>query len=129
MSSREIILRNSLSTRLLERGYNVFLPSFDEGIDLIAHREDPWDLKLIQQKGRWTILKKYISRSIWIAFPYADEWYLIPHDEMLEWPEVAGFLETVSWKDKGEYHTARPSKVLLARCASFLFNPLVDDVS
>ena len=38
MSRREVILRNILSTRLLEQGFNVFLPVFDEGIDLIAPR-------------------------------------------------------------------------------------------
>lgn len=84
MSGRqEVILRNVLSTRLLRQGYNVFLPVFDECIDLIAHRESDNDLMLIQQKGRWGIFRKYVGRNIWIAFPDRDDWLLVPHDPML----------------------------------------------
>ena len=39
MSADEIIQRNELTTLLLRHGYNVFLPVYDHGIDLIAYRE------------------------------------------------------------------------------------------
>lgn len=122
MSRREIILRNDLSTRLLDLGYNVFLPVFDEGIDLIAHRESDGDLKLIQQKGRWSILRKYEGRNIWIAFPNAGNWYLVPHDEMLGWSEIAHYLTTPSWLEKGAYHSGTPSRAVLARCADYILS-------
>ncbi len=121
--AQEVIWRNQLSSLLISKGYNVFLPVFDNGIDLIAHRESDGDLKLIQQKGRWSILKKYRDRDIWIAFPHAGSWYLIPHDEMLTWPEVAGFLLTQSWIDKGTYHNARPSKAMVAQFERFYVGP------
>ncbi len=38
MSAEEIIQWNELTTLLLRQGYNVFLPVYDEGIDLIASR-------------------------------------------------------------------------------------------
>ena len=124
MSRREIILRNALSTELLEKGYNVFVPVFDEGIDLIAHRERDGDLKIIQQKSRWSILKKYIGRNIWIAFPDQGHWFLIPHDEMIHWEEVSGFLLTKSWTEKGEYHVGRLSKALRRKCAIYIIREL-----
>ncbi len=119
MSRREVILRNALSSALLDLGYNVFIPVFDEGVDLIAHREKDGDIKVIQQKSRWTIDRKYMGRDIWIAFPDDTTWYLVPHDDMLDWPEVEGFLQTRSWQDKGIYHMARPSRALKARVEPF----------
>ena len=59
MSADEIVQRNELTALLLRRGYSVFLPVYDEGIDLITHREADDDLKLIQQKSRLTIARKY----------------------------------------------------------------------
>jgi len=124
MSRREVILRNALSSALLELGYNVFIPVFDEGVDLIAHRETDGDLKIIQQKSRWTVDRKYKGRNIWLAFPDEREWFLVPQDDMLRWPEVQTFLKTRSWRDKGTYHKARPSKALRVRLAPYsLGNP------
>ena len=88
MSELEIIYRNDLSTRLLQRGYNVYLPVHDVGIDLIAHRESDNDLKLVQQKSRWGIFKKYIGRGIWLAFRDEPDWFLLPHDDMVNWEET-----------------------------------------
>lgn len=120
MSGRqEVIWRNALSTRLLSRGYNVFLPVFDEGIDMIAHREQDNDLKLIQQKARWGIFRKYLDRNIWLAFPDKGDWFLVPHDPMLDWPEVAAFLLTSSWSQQGQYHMSSLSAALRARCLDY----------
>ena len=115
MSRREVILRNELSSALLKIGYNVFIPVFDEGVDLIAHRERDGDIKIIQQKSRWTIDRKYRDRNIWIAFPNDGAWYLIRHDTMLTWPEVQNFLKTSSWQTRGIYNVAKPSKALRSR--------------
>ena len=117
MSRREVILRNILSTRLLEQGFNVFLPVFDEGIDLIAHREGDDALRLIQQKSRWGIFHKYMGRNLWLAFPDRDDWYLVPHDDMTAWPEVTGYMDTASWRERGQYHIARMPGALAQRCA------------
>ena len=113
----EIVWRNQLSSLLINQGYNVFLPVYDAGIDLIAHRESDGDLKLIQQKGRWGIFKKYLGRDIWVAFPHDGCWFVVEHDRMLEWPEVARFLLTKSWIEEGQYHSANPSRALVARFA------------
>lgn len=118
MSRIEVKNRNALTDLLLDLGYNVYLPVLDEGIDLIAHHEASRDTRLIQLKSRWTIAEKYRNRNIWIAFPDGRDWFLLPHDEMIEWPEVAGYTATESWT-RGGYSTAHLSRALRQRCRSF----------
>ncbi len=119
MSAREIIHRNELTTLLLRHGYNVFLPVYDEGIDLIAHREADDDLKLVQQKSRWTIARKYVGRNIWIAFRDGGDWFLAPHDELVSFREAAGYTATSSWIEKGNYHLKAMSRDLRERCEKY----------
>lgn len=47
----EVVNRNALVTVALGQGYNVFLPVYDNGIDLILHNEASGDTKLVQLKG------------------------------------------------------------------------------
>lgn len=103
----EVINRNRLVSLALERGYNAYLPVYDSGVDLVLHREADGDTKLVQQKSRWTIDKKYIGRNIWIAFPENDQWYLVPHDELIVMGER--HTETESWK-RGAYSKSPLSK-------------------
>ncbi len=119
MSAREIIHRNELTTLLLRQGYNVFLPVYDHGIDLIAHREADDDLKLVQQKSRWTIARKYVGRNIWIAFRDGGEWFLAPHDELVGFGETAGYTATREWAEKGIYHCRAMSRDLRERCEKY----------
>jgi len=119
MSADEIIHRNELTTLLLRQGYNVFLPVYDHGIDLIAHREADNDFKLVQQKSRWTIARKYVERNIWIAFRDGGGWFLAPHDEMVRLGEAAGYTATASWIEKGIYHSASMTRNLRERCEKY----------
>lgn len=123
MSADEIIYRNEVTTLLLRQGYNIFLPVYDYGIDFIAHRETDGDLKLIQQKSRWTIAKKYVGRKIWIAFRDNGDWFLVPHDELVSMGEAAGFTATSSWIDKGLYHFASMSAGLREQCEKYRIAP------
>lgn len=124
MSKNEIILRNELCSTLLRLNYNVFIPVFDEGVDLIAYREIDGDLKVVQQKSRWTIDKRYIGRNIWMAFPSDGFWYLVPHDEMLEWNETRQFQLTDGWIGKGIYHKPSLSAALREKLGPYrLENP------
>ena len=99
----EVINRNRLVSIALEQGYNAYLPVYDSGVDLVLHREADGDTKLVQQKSRWTIDKKYIGRNIWIAFPENDQWYLVPHDELIVLGER--HTSTDSWQ-RGSYSKA-----------------------
>jgi hypothetical protein len=119
MSADEIIQRNELTTLLLRQGYNVFIPVYDEGIDLIAHREADDDLKLIQQKSRWTIARKYVGRNIWIAFRDGGRWFLAPHDVLVSLGEAAGYTSTPSWIENGLYHRASMTRNLREWCEKY----------
>ncbi|MDJ0977652.1 MAG: hypothetical protein QNI87_03875 [Erythrobacter sp.] len=116
--AKEVIYRNQLVSIALKQGYNAYLPVYDSGVDLILHREEDRDTKLVQQKARWTIDKKYIGRDIWIAFPDGEQWYLVPHDELL----ILGkrHTKTQSW-DKGLYSKSPLSKQDKEQLAQYLF--------
>ncbi|WP_242121251.1 hypothetical protein [Sphingomonas lacusdianchii] len=125
----EVVNRNALVTAALNQGYNAFLPVYDNGIDLILHNEATGDTKLVQLKGRWTIDKKYLGRNIWIAFPDRGDWYVVPHDLMVE--QGVKHTETQSWV-RGTYSKSPLSKIDRANLAEFRFgNPqsVVNDVA
>ena len=125
----EVVNRNALVTVALNLGYNAFLPVYDNGIDLILHNEATGDTKLVQLKGRWTIDKKYVGRNIWIAFADRGEWYVAPHDEMVE--HGAKHTGTQSWA-KGTYSKSPLSKADRSKLAAYRFGkpqPVNDEVA
>ena len=105
---QEVVNRNSVVTLALNEGYNVFLPVFDGGVDFILYRERDGELRKVQLKGRWTIDKKYERRDIWIAFKYQEQWYMMPHDEMVRLSPDA--LKTKAWNEIETYHRPHLSK-------------------
>jgi hypothetical protein len=115
----EVVNRNALVTVALSLGYNVYLPVYDNGIDLILHHEGTADTRLVQLKGRWTIDKKYIGRNVWIAFPDRDEWYVAPHEHMV--CMASRHHETVSWTVTGLYNKPSLSKADRDELARFKF--------
>ena len=121
---REAINRNTIVSLALEQGFNAFLPVYDGGVDFILYRERDGVLRKVQLKGRWTIECKYIGRDIWIAFPNAGDWYLMPHDEMVAMAEADGATETEAWKVAGVYSRPRLSKDAITRCAPYRFAPI-----
>lgn len=119
---REVINRNIVVSLALVQGFNAFLPVYDGGVDFILYREDDGTVRKVQLKGRWTIDRKYVARDIWIAFPIDAEWYLMPHDLMLEHAEADGkTLKSASWVDAGGYSRKRPSAALIALCKPYRF--------
>jgi hypothetical protein len=117
----EVINRNALVSIALKQGYVAYLPVYDPGIDLILLNEATNDLKRVQQKGRWTINKKYKDREIWVAFPDRGVWYVVPHDEvLLAFSEQKGFTNTDSWA-RGEYSYAPLSKEMVALLEPYRF--------
>jgi hypothetical protein len=105
--------RLELINEAFKFGYLAYLPVVDEGIDLILHREQPRDLKMVQLKSRWTIDKKYVGRKIWIAFPQNKVWYLGLHDEFVSLAERLGFAaNSSSWTTGGKYSRGTLNKAL-----------------
>lgn len=116
----EAINRNTVVSLALEQGFNVFLPVYDGGVDFILYRESDGLLHKVQLKSRWTIDRKYEGRDIWIVFPIAGDWYLMPHDEMVTKAEP-GIIESLSWTKDGLYSRPKASVALIAQCAPYRF--------
>lgn len=58
-----------------------------------------------------TFSKKYQGKKLHIAFADGNEWYLYPHDELLDKVlEQTGIGDTDSWKLRGGYSFPRVSK-------------------
>jgi hypothetical protein len=53
------------------------------GADFIAQHLNGSFLK-VQLKGRLTVNKKYEGKDLWICFPNQDDWYIYPHDKILD---------------------------------------------
>jgi hypothetical protein len=122
---REVINRNTVVTLALEQGFNAFLPTYDRGVDFILYRECDGLLRKVQLKGRWTIARQYIGRDIWIAFPNGQDWYLMPHDEMVSLAEAAGITRTHSWTGPaGAYSRPSSSAAVLAQCEPYRFRSI-----
>lgn len=69
---------------LADYGFNCLRLSDDwQGADFIACHIDGETVLKVQLKGRLTIDKKYLGKSIYIAFLHRDECYIYPHDDFL----------------------------------------------
>ena len=99
--------RTDLDYMMLEHGFIPCPPVIDAGIDCIYYREVDNEIRLIQQKQRVGIWKKYQNRNIWVAFPDEHEWFIYPHDMLVELCETADkWVNTESWLNDGHYHAA-----------------------
>lgn len=95
-----------------------------EGADLIAQHIDGDTFLKVQLKGRLTFCKKYVSKSLYIAFPYRDVWYLYPHDELLnKILAISGIERTISWTEGGEYSFRSLTKLTLQLLSPYQLEP------
>lgn len=107
--AQELVHRCAVMPIFVEDGFIPYIPEFDLGVDYILYREFDDLLIKVQQKGRWTIDRKYLDRQIAVAFPDGKDWYLIPHSSMFEYArDRTNILETASWND-GKPAKERPS--------------------
>ena len=75
---------SKISAKLADYGFNCLRLSDDwKGADFIACHVNNNTFLKVQLKGRLTIAKKYCGKSIFIAFPHSDSWYVYPHDKFL----------------------------------------------
>lgn len=109
-----------LSAVLADYGFVTMRLSADwKGADLIAQHIDGDTILKIQLKGRFTFCKKYVGKGLHIAFPYKGDWFLYPHDELLERVNATnGIKSTSSWAESGDYSFAS-----LTQSLSQILNP------
>jgi hypothetical protein len=85
-----------------------------KGADFLARHIDGTTLLNVQLKTRFSVYEKYCGKDIWICFREGEDFYLYPHDVMLDLikPEIE---QTVSWIKERGYNS-----VLTKRLSQFL---------
>lgn len=101
-----------LGAVLADYGFDLIRLNDDwQGADCIANHIDGNTFLKVQLKGRLTIDKKYLEKDIYIAFRDGSNWYLYPHDELIETLHGTGIaLQTTSWRENGQYSWPTLSK-------------------
>lgn len=103
---------SKISALLADYGFQTLRLSDDwQGADFIANHIDGETFLKVQLKGRFTLQKKYIGKNIWIGFPHKGNWYLYPHDEVMNLlAEYSNFQNTEAWKELGKMHNGNPTR-------------------
>lgn len=84
-----------------------------QGADFIAQHIDGEMFLKVQLKGRLTLSKKYLGKNLFVAFHTEGDWYLYPHDELLERVLAESNIgETRSWAEEGLYTFPKLSRQL-----------------
>ena len=84
-----------------------------QGADFVVQHMDGKTFLKVQLKTRLTFCKKYRRKGIWVAFHRKGDWYLYPHDELLEVILADKRVQkTESSKKAGTYHFPFISKKL-----------------
>ena len=114
---QEIFNFQKVASLLADYGFNCIKLADDwQGADFLACHTNGDTLK-VQLKSRLSIARKYIGKSLFMAFPSNDNWYLIEHDQLVKIIEAnTTWLTTKSWLDEpSAYTSANPSlKVITA---------------
>ena len=117
---KEIYNFQEVAAVLAKYGFNSIKLDDDWlGADFLAFHSDDSITLRVQLKGRLTIDKKYCDKGLHICFRYGTDWYLIPHDTLIEVVRAnTNWLNTSSW-ERGRYSSANPSRRLLEALAKF----------
>ena len=106
-----------ISAVLADYGFTTMRLNDDwQGADFVAQHIDGETFLKVQLKGRLAFNKKYCGKGLYIAFFRVPDWYVYPHDEVLErvLSETNIIKDTASWNEKGNYHFPSLSKQLAA---------------
>ena len=93
-----------VAARLADYGYNCLRLTDDwQGADFMACHVDGETILKVQLKGRLTIDKKYLGKSIHIAFFYGQDCYIYDHDAFVLHLEQNGLIgaDSVTWHQAG----------------------------
>ena len=117
---KEIYNFQKVAARLADYGFNCIKLDDDwMGADFLAYHKDGVQTLRVQLKGRLTISKKYTGKDLYLCFRHRGDWYLVPHDTLVD---IAGlttnWLNTPSW-GKGQYSSANPSQKTLEALADY----------
>jgi hypothetical protein len=118
---RQIFNFQKVAGQLAEYGFNCIKLADDwQGADFLAYHKDGSSTLKVQLKSRVSIAKKYMRKSLHVAFPVGRAWYLIKHDKLVD---LVGrhtpWLNSSSWRDRGGYSSGKPNEKLLAALVRF----------
>ena len=117
---KEIYNFQKVAGLLAEYGFNCIKLSDDwQGADFLAYHKDGENTLKVQLKSRLVIVKSYMKKSLHIAFPVRDAWYVIDHDSLIDIVEEnTTWLTSESWQKQGAYSSANPNQRLIAALQS-----------
>jgi len=94
-----------LAAKLADYGFICIRLSDDwQGADLIACHLDGKTSLRIQLKGRYCVDQKYRGKDLYIGFRDDEDWYVYPHDDVLNQVLSSNRLVgTKSWDELGCY--------------------------
>ena len=114
-----------ISALLADYGFTTIRLSDDwNGADFLALHIDGVTTLKVQLKPRLTFAKKYVSKELWICFPSGRDWYLYPHDELIEKvlrETTVG--ESHSWMEAGLYSFNRLRRISITWLEVYCVNP------
>ncbi len=118
---KEIFNFQKVSGYLADYGFNCIKLADDwQGADFLAYHKDGSNTLKVQLKSRPYIAKKYLNKSLYMAFPIRGAWYLIEHDELVVLiKKHTTWLTSVSWRERGGYSSANPNPQLVAALEGF----------
>jgi hypothetical protein len=113
---KEIFNFQKVAGLLANYGFNCMKLSDDwQGADFLAYRKDGSHTLKVQLKSRLMIGKKYIGKSLYMAFPVRGTWYLIEHDNLVALVKKhTTWLTSESWRKRGGYSSMNPNPKLVA---------------
>jgi hypothetical protein len=83
------------------------------GADFIAQHIKHKTIYKVQLKGGFTIAKKYGGKELYMCWRNGEDWYLCPHDKMVEiLKENNMYTHTPSWTKQGLYYNGKMGKQL-----------------
>ncbi len=123
---KEIYNFQKSAALLADYGFNCMRLTDDwHGADFLAHHFDGKTTLKVQLKARLTIDRKYSGQEIWMNFPSGGTWYLVPHDDLVDLVgQATNWLNTASWRERGQYSSANPSPALLDKLQPFALEPV-----
>ncbi len=94
-----------VSAVLADFGFTTLRLSDDwQSADFIAQHADGETFLKVQLKGRLSFRKIYCGKNLYVAFQNDGEWYLYPHDEVLQrFLSATGIQDTASGLEHGGY--------------------------
>lgn len=111
---KEVFNFQKVAGMLADYGFNCLKLDDDwQGADFLAYHKDGTHTLKVQLKSRLTIDKKYLNKSLYMAFPFDGAWYVIEHDCLVTLAKKhTSWLASKSWRMRGMYSSVSLNKDL-----------------